>query len=234
MRALEAIVRYDTLDDTELVRRARANDRLAFREIIQRHNRRLYRLVRSMLKDEADAEDAVQEIYLHAFARLGEFRGESALSTWLTRIAVNEALMRLRCRRETAELTEETMSATIVTFPLPVGQNPEEVAARSQISRVLEAAIDELPDGFRTVFVLRTVEQLSTEETAAALGIPEDTVKTRLFRARRLLRTAIGDQFASALTGVFPFAGARCARITEAVMAELFLPNQDPDQGESA
>jgi RNA polymerase sigma-70 factor (ECF subfamily) len=185
-----------------------------------------------MLKDDVEAEDAVQEVYLRAFAHLGDFRSEASLSTWLTRIAMNEALMRIRRRRDTTELTEETMSATVVTFPVPGGQNPEEAAARAQIGRVLESAIDDLPDGFRTAFMLRAVEQFSTEETAAALGIPDETVKTRLFRAGRLLREAIGEQFASALAGAFPFEGARCNRVTEAVLARLCLPSTGSNQGE--
>jgi RNA polymerase sigma-70 factor, ECF subfamily len=218
-----AVLSYEALDDPELARRAGAGDRAAFRAIMQRHNRRLYRVVRSILKDDPEAEDALQNAYLRAFTRLNEFRGDAKLSTWLTRIATNEALMRLR-RRDTAELTEESMNATVVPFPGAAPANPEQAAAHRQISRVLERAIDELPDGFRTVFVLRVVEQLSIEETAAALEIPEDTVKTRLFRARRLLRAALGDQFASALTDTFPFDGARCDRITEAVMARLPVP----------
>ena len=232
MRTGGAALSYETRDEIELARWAIEGDRLAFRAIMQRHNRRLYRLIRSMLKNDADAEDALQEAYLRAFTHLREFRGEASLTTWLTRIAVNEALMRIRGRRDMTELTEEAMSATVVPFPTALGQNPEESAARSQVSRMIERAIDALPDGFRTVFVLRAVEQLSIEETAAALGIPEDTVKTRQFRARRLLRAALGEQFASALTGAFPFDGRRCDRITDAVLARLPSHSAGRDEGE--
>ena len=230
MQWIEAVPPAE-LSEADLVRRARQRDAAAFRSIIQRHNQRLYRLVRSVVRDPVEAEDVVQETYVRAFMGLNEFRGASSFSTWLTRIAFNEALGRLRQRKPMTSLDEftekalEADDATVIPFPLmqPMSADPEHGAARAEIRRVLEQAIDELPAAFRVVFVMRAVEQLSTEETAAGLGIPEETVKTRFHRAKRRLRETIQDQLEGALVDSFPFAGARCVRIAERVLARLGL-----------
>jgi RNA polymerase sigma-70 factor (ECF subfamily) len=212
-------------DDLTLVARAREGDAQAFRVIMERHNRRLYRVARSMMQDESEAEDVVQEAYLHAFAALAGFRGESSLSTWLTRITVNEALARKRRRRPTVALeTVETLqesTAQIIDFPTMTTSDPERSAAQHEIRRLLELAIDKLPEPFRLVFVMRDVEDLSIEETATLLGIRPETVKTRLHRARRMLRETLDQRLAASLKGTFPFAGVRCERITQAVLVRL-------------
>jgi len=215
------------LDDMALVQRARQRDGTALRLIMERHNRGLYRVARSVLGDDAEAEDVVQEAYLRAFTHLESFRGEARLATWLTRIALNEALGRLRARRPSVELnqidTMDDQGASRIVF-LPGARqdgDPEAAAARAEIRRLIERAIDRLPDPFRVVFVLRDIEELSVEATASHLGLRPETVKTRLHRARRLLRHSLDKTLATALTDAFPFAGARCARITQAVLDRL-------------
>jgi RNA polymerase sigma-70 factor (ECF subfamily) len=216
-----------TLPDHALVGLAKRGHAGAFRAIMQRHNRRLYRAARSILRDDSEAEDAVQEAYVRAFTHLAEFRGDAELSTWLTRIIINEAMGRLRRQRPTVELAvldapQENPNARVIPFPLgDNADNPERSAARREIRRLLECAIDELPEPFRLVFVLRAVEEMSIEETASYLKLRPETVKTRLHRARRLLRQKLDAHLASALTDAFPFAGARCARIVEAVLDRL-------------
>lgn len=217
----------DGLDDRALVERARNRDGAAVRLIMQRHNRRLYRVARSVLNDEAEAEDVVQETYVRAFTHLDAFRGEAQLSTWLTRIALNEALGRLRRRRITIGLKDidainDQGEARVIYLPSArQDSDPEAAAARAEVRRLLERAVDQLPDPFRMVFVLRDIEEMSTEETAAHLGLRPETVKTRLHRARRLLRQSLDSTLSSVVNDVFPCAGARCARITEAVLTRL-------------
>jgi RNA polymerase sigma-70 factor (ECF subfamily) len=213
-------------DERNLVERAKSGDQSAFRAIMEQNNRRLYRVARAVMKDDNEAEDVVQETYLRAFSNLSKFRGESSLTTWLTRIALNEALGRKRKQRamvtlETVETAQQT-SAHIIQFPaMSTETDPERTAAQHEIRRLLEHAMDALPEPFRVVFVMRDVEEMSIEEAASQLGIRPETVKTRLHRARRLLRQSLDGQLASTLKDTFPFAGARCARITEAVLSQL-------------
>jgi RNA polymerase sigma-70 factor (ECF subfamily) len=220
--------------DTELVERARCGDEQSFRAIMTCHNQRLYRVARAVLRDEADVEDVVQEAYLRAFAALSSYRQEASLATWLTRITINEALGRKRKQRATVGLDQldapRPASARIIPFPnMSTETDPESSAAQAEIRRLLERAVDALPAQFRVVFVMRDVEEMSTEETAAALDLRPETVRTRLHRARRLLRQALEDQLASTLKGAFPFAGARCARITEAVLKRLGFASSGQD-----
>ncbi len=213
-------------DERNLVERAKSGDQSAFRAIMEQNNRRLYRVARAVMKDDTEAEDVVQETYLRAFFNLSKFRAESSLATWLTRIALNEALGRKRKQREMVTLetveTAQQTSAQIVQFPATTTEtDPERSAAQHEIRKLLERAMDALPEPFRVVFVMRDVEEISIEEAATHLGIRPETVKTRLYRARRLLRQSLGGQLASTLKDTFPFAGARCARITEAVLSRL-------------
>ncbi len=222
------IVAGAELADSELVMRARRGDAAAVREIIRRNNRHLFRAARSVLRDDAEAEDVVQEAYVRAFRALGGFRGDASLSTWLARIARNEALGRLRRRRPTADLeaieaAQRGQGASILMFPTASGGNPESAAARREIRRLLEEAIDELPDVFRPVLVARDVDGLSVEETAEVLGVRPETVRTRLHRARRLLRAALDERLGGALRETFPFDGARCERMATVVLARLGL-----------
>lgn len=213
--------------DAVLVDFARHGEEAAMRLIIQRHNRRLYRTARAILRDDSEAEDVVQEVYLRAFAALDGFRGDSSLSTWLTRIALNEALGRLRRRRPTSGLEAVDAAAArnggdLIMFPgAQPPASPESELARRQIRLLLEHAIDELPEPFRIVFILRDIEEMSIEQTAQHLSIRPETVKTRLHRARRLIRATLSRQVSSAFAELFPFGGARCDRMTERVMRLL-------------
>lgn len=214
-------------EEMELVARASRRDEAAVRAIVQRHNQRLYRLARSIVRNDAEAEDVLQEAYLRGFANLATFRGESALGTWLGRIVINEALGRLRRERPTVELTEKMEAGSVShgeVIPFPGEQiDPERIMAQRQIHSLLEHAIDDLPDAFRTVLVARVIEEMSVEETAELLGLQPETVKTRLHRARKLVRSALEQQIGSALTETFPFAGRRCERMAETVVARLGL-----------
>jgi RNA polymerase sigma-70 factor (ECF subfamily) len=215
------------LADGALIALARGGNEMAFRHIMQTHNQRLYRVARSVLGDDAEAEDAVQEAYLRAFMHLDGFRGEARLSTWLTRIVLNEALGRLRQRRTAVELgavdaVDDTGEARVIYLPSARRESdPESAAARAEVRRLLERAVDRLPPAFRTVFVMREIEEMSVEETAAHLGLKPETVKTRLHRARRLLREALKESLSGALADTFSFQGDRCARITARVLDQL-------------
>jgi RNA polymerase sigma-70 factor, ECF subfamily len=212
--------------EEELLIRARRREEAAVRAIIRANNRRLFRLARSIVKDDGEAEDVVQEGYVRAFTRLGQFRGESSLSTWLTRIVVNEALGRLRRRRKTVDWesveTKRGGEAQIIPFP-SFQPDPERTMAQHQIHQILERAIDALPEPFRVVLVARLVEEVSIEETADLLDLRPETVKTRLHRARQLLRDDLERQVGPMLTDVFPFDGARCERMADVVTARLAL-----------
>jgi RNA polymerase sigma-70 factor (ECF subfamily) len=213
-------------DDAELARRCAARDAAAIRNLVTANNQRLFRTAWSILKDRGEAEDAVQAAYLNAFAHIAEFGGRSSISTWLVRITVNESLGRLRSQRRRQRKLEAEGVAILDDYreALMRGSSPETPdagLAREQLRRLVEQAVDELPVIFRSVFVLRDVEELSVEETAQALDIPEATVKTRLLRARRRLREALAPEVHSALVGAFPFAGADCAAMTDRVMAAL-------------
>jgi RNA polymerase sigma-70 factor, ECF subfamily len=212
------VAQLDSTSDVELVRLARENNGDAFRTIMTRHNRRLYRLARAVVDDDAEAEDIVQEAYVLAFTNLGTFRGEAGLGTWLMRITLNEARRRLRRRRPAVDLAILDSIQGISAQPASADDDPERAAAQREIRRLLERAIDDLPEPFRIVFVMRDVEDMSIAETAALLSLRQETVKTRLHRARLLLRRALAEKLASSLTGVFPFDGMRCARVTDDVM----------------
>lgn len=217
----------ESLSDQQLVSLARQRDEIAVRALTKRYNRRLYRVARSILRNDSEAEDVVQETYVRAFTGLDLFRGEAGFGTWLTRIAMNEALGRLRRRRPTVDWDthgEDRIHAEIIQFPVSASNDPERTMARSEIRDVLERSIDELPDAFRVVFVARIVEDMSVEETAGLLGLRPETVKTRLHRARLLLRDTLEQQLGSALTETFPFGGRRCERMTEMVVLRLCAP----------
>ena len=211
--------------DLQLVRRALGRDETAVRAIIKANNRRLYRLARGILRNDNEAEDVVQETYVRAFTHLAEFRGDASLSTWLSRIAMNEALGRLRRQRpgvELSSLPSGTLEAQIIQFPLlSATDDPERTMAQREIQHVVEAAIDELPEPFRMVFITRVVEGMNVEETADILGLKPETVKTRLFRARTMLRDNVEKKIGPVVMEAFPFAGHRCDRLTEAVLKRL-------------
>lgn len=213
--------------DTELVQRAIARDEVAIRSIMQANNRRLYRLARGILRNDSEAEDVVQETYVRALTHLQDFRGDSSLATWLSRIAMNEALGRLRRQRPGVELSSlppGTLEAQIIQFPnSATSEDPEKTMAQREIQRVVEHAIDELPDNFRIVFITRVIEGMNVEETAEILGLKPETVKTRLHRARTMLRDNVERKIGPVVMEAFPFAGRRCERLTAAVLQRLGL-----------
>jgi RNA polymerase sigma-70 factor (ECF subfamily) len=223
----QAKLDYERLTDPELARLLAMRDRGAVRLLTQRNNQRLFRAAWSILKDRAEAEDAVQSGYMRALAAIDGFEGRSSLSTWLTRIVINEALGRARAARRRRARFDESNVAILDTYREKLmrgsisGSSPDAGVAREQLRAILETAIGSLPQPFRTVFVLREVEGFSVEETAEALGILPATVKTRYLRARRRLQEALAPEVKTALEGTFPFAGADCARMTERVLAAL-------------
>ena len=221
---------YRNLPETDLVVCARAGDREAFGAIMTRCNQRLFRVARAVVRDDAEAEDVLQEAYTRAFGAMAGFRGEAGVATWLTRIVLNEARGRLRRRRHTVDLAEveaAQQSARVLNFPgMTRSEDPEAEAARAQVRRSLEHAVGDLPEPFRLVFMLREVEELSVDETAAHLGLKPETVKTRLHRARRRLREALDTELADVMVGAYPFLGARCVRITRAVLGRIAEPRR--------
>ena len=220
-------------DDVELVRRVASGDVLAFERLLRRFNRSLYRVARAIVKDEAEAEDVLQEAMLRAYRSISTFRADARLSTWLVRIVANEALgrLRLRARRgavlplhpDAPDLAEFVVAAN--EAPPSMQQDPERAAMRSEMHRLLEARIDALPDAFRVVFVLRALEELNVEETAACLGIAPATVRSRHFRARSLLRESLSREIDRAYEDAFEFGGHRCDRITASVLARIAAAN---------
>jgi RNA polymerase sigma-70 factor (ECF subfamily) len=214
-----------TAADTALVSRTAAGDEAAFEALMRRFNQKLFRVARSILKNDADAEDALQEAYLQAYRKMGDFRGDSQLSTWLTRIVINQALMRLRAgKRDRIVLpfTRDDGSETpdpVEELPDDKTESPTDSTLRGEIRRLLEHHIDTLPQPMRTVLVMRDVEDMSVQETADSLGIPAATVRTRLFRARAMLREMLTRDTDTATLEVFGFDGARCDRIVNTVLA---------------
>ncbi len=219
----------DSASDTELVDRIAVRDQAAFERLMRRHNGRLFRVARAILKNDAEAEDALQDAYLDVYRHIGDFRGHSSLATWLTRIAVNHALMRLRKQRRDRVVIpfkanddgQDEAEANIDTKT----ESPSTATLRSEIRRLLEHQIDQLPVAFRAVFVMREVEEMTVEETAEALSIPPPTVRTRLFRARARLREALARDIDLATVDVFGFAGTRCDRIVTRVISRTTAGN---------
>lgn len=211
-------------DDTGLARRIARGDRVAFESLMRRYNRRLYRLARATLHDQAEAQDALQEAYLRAYRAIEQFRGEAALSTWLTRLVLNECLGRLRRearRHNVVPIVRSNTEIAMAATPAPECEEPEKTVGVAQMRALLERKLDELPEHFRTVFVLRSVEELSVEETAQCLEIPPETVRTRHFRAKSLLREALAQEIDLAERDVFEFGGQHCDRTVALVLERL-------------
>lgn len=202
--------------DETLIARIRTGDTGAYEIMLRRYNRRLFRVTRSILRDDDDAQDAMQEAYMRAFTNIGDYRTPGNFGAWLTRIAVNEALMKKRRDRRYTSDEDETTAQE----PAP-GPGTEELAANGELRRLIEVAVDRLPESFRTVFVLRAIEQLSVEETATCLDIPAATVKTRFHRARGLMQQALDHYIDAAGLTVFDFAGPRCDRMVAGMLARL-------------
>ncbi|HEX7088062.1 MAG TPA: RNA polymerase sigma factor [Vicinamibacterales bacterium] len=212
-------------EDLELAHRVAQADHEAFERLMRQNNGKLFRIARSILRDDADAEDALQDAYLDAYRHITSYRGGSRLSTWLTRIVINHALMRLRKDRRDRQLVpfpEQGQTDTAVPEPRDEhAESPDGAAFRAELRRLIERRIDELPEGFRTVLVMRDLEEMSSQEIAECLDIPPATVRTRLFRARAMLRASLARDVDLAATNLFGFAGARCDRIVARVLARL-------------
>jgi len=214
-------------DDAALVARIVGGDLAAFEQLMRHHNTALFRAARAIVRDDADAEDVVQEGYLSAYRHLAQFRADARLSTWLTRIVINHALGRLRARRRdnvVALLDDrppggaEPMEQAMDEDP---HASPEASAMRAELRRLLEKKIDALPLAFRAAFILREVEEMTIDEAAECLGVPAATVRTRVFRARALLRESLAEEMDVVTADVFAFAGARCDRIVARVLERL-------------
>jgi len=224
--ATESLAPVSQVDDSCLAQRVAGGDRSAFEELMRRYNRRLYRLARASLGDEAEAKDALQDAYLSAYRSIGKFRGEATLSTWLSRLVLNACGERRRrsYRRENIVPILSTERAMDLVARVPdSGEQPEQLVARTQIRRVLERKVSELPEIFRVVFMLRSVEELSVEEIAAILAISPETVRSRHFRAKGMLRESLAKEIDLAEANIYEFAGAHCDSIVANVLARLNL-----------
>ena len=208
-------------DDAEIARRVAVGDGAAFEWLMRRHNRRLYRLARATLGNDADAEEAVQDAYLSAYRGIGGYRGESTLATWLFSMVLNECLARLRKSTRRQMLCPMEASDAIENVHANGHEVPETALARAEMRALIERKVDELPADFRIVFMLRSVEEMSVEEIASHLGIEAATVRSRHFRARCLLREALAREIDVAERGLFEFAGLRCDRIVSAVASRV-------------
>jgi RNA polymerase sigma-70 factor, ECF subfamily len=210
------------MSELGIARRIAGGDREQFATLIRQYNRRLYRLARATLRDDAEAEDALQDAYLSAYHGIRDFRGDAAISTWLSRLVLNECLGRIRRGNRRSKVVPLVSSNDEVgRVAEEPARRPERIVARAQMRGILEQKLDELPETFRVVFVLRSVEELSVEETAEVLGIPAATVRTRYFRARGLLREALAQEIDLAERDLFEFGGSRCDRICARVLERL-------------
>jgi RNA polymerase sigma-70 factor (ECF subfamily) len=219
----------DELADEEIVRRVRAGDSALYEILMRRHNQRLYRTIRAILRDDREVEDVMQQAYLNAYLHLDQFKGTARFSTWLTRIAVNQAIRRGR----TADHRHEAITASdsddvFIDHVQAPGLDPEHTMYGQELKGVIEGVLESLPEPYRLVFVLREVEGLSTAEAAECLAINEDTVKTRLHRAKGLLRQQIGGQLGPATNAVYAFHLSRCDRVVEGVMARILSFARQP------
>ena len=212
--------RWSAMDDAQVVSQVVAGQTALFEILMRRHNERVYRVARAILHDEAEAEDVMQQAYVNAYAHLRQFDGRAAFSTWLTRITVHEALARARRRNRYWSIDAQDSGMNSV-IPLRSRDNPERQTVNRELHLLLESAVDALPDGHREVFVLRQVEGLSTAETAECLGISEDAVKTRLTRARAMLRHDLSERIGAVASDTFRFLRPRCDRVVAAVLARI-------------
>lgn len=214
--------------DEEIVRRVRAGERNLFEQLMRRYNQRVYRTARAVLRDDAEAEDVTQESWLRAFAHLDQFEGRSMFSTWLTRIALHEAWSRARRAKRTEDpsmIPEGDLAGAGGGTP-----DPEAHASGREVRSFLESAVETLPDAYRLVFVLREVDGLSTAETAEALQISDDVVKTRLYRARAMLRRELLARAGPGIARTYPFLGRRCDSMVERVMEKIRAVSPDEEE----
>jgi RNA polymerase sigma-70 factor (ECF subfamily) len=215
---LSGIARYGALRDEDIVTQILDGNAALFEVLMRRHNERIFRAARAILRDDREAEDVMQEAYVNAYAHLAQFDGRAQFSTWLTKIAVYEALARAR-RRGRYELMEEAPLEAVM--PRTSRPDPERETFGHELGKLIESAVDNLGDGYREVFMLRQVQGMSTSETAEVLGVSEDVVKTRFSRARHAIQRDLLDRMGSAATTAFTFGQARCDRVVEIVLARI-------------
>jgi RNA polymerase sigma-70 factor (ECF subfamily) len=211
-------------DELTLARRVANGDRGGFELLMRRYNRRLYRLARASLRDDAEAKDALQEAYLNAYRAIGSFRGDATLSTWLSRLVLNECGIRQRRstrRRDIIPLISSEASATETENVADVAEGPDHAAARTQMRSILETKVGGLPEALRVVFVLRSVEELTVAETAETLGLTQETVRMRHFRAKGLLREALAREIDLAESDLYEFGGSCCDAVVASVLMKL-------------
>lgn len=216
MSEVEALPRAVELSDEEVVRRVLDGDTAMYEILMRRYNQRLYRVCRSILRDDAEAEDVMQDTYVRAYSHLSQFEGRAKFSTWLTRIAVYEALARAEKSRRVSAMGDQEMNIEEINK-----LDPEQSASQSEMKEILEEAIARLPESYRTVFMLRMVENASTEETAAILGLTKENVKIRTMRARAMLRKDLSQRIGMTSAETFPFHATRCDRVVNAVMRKI-------------
>ena len=223
-----------TLTDVQIVELVRSGQRALFEVLMRRHNQRLYRVVRAVMKNEQDVEDVMQQAYVNAFVHLDQFEERSQFSTWLIRIALNEAFARRRRMRLVEPVPsgdEESSALDAMRSTLP---DPERQTYAQEIGRHIEEAIDALPEGYRLVLILRDIEGLSTSETGEGLGLGADVIKTRLYRARVMLRRKVTERLGDAAPGVFPFHAPRCDRVVRGVLGRVESSVMEPQHQVSA
>ncbi|MDB5922333.1 MAG: putative polymerase sigma factor [Betaproteobacteria bacterium] len=232
MEAADKTPDRNELSDLEIAQRIASGDRASFEVVMRQCNRQLFRVARAILKDDSEAEEALQEAYITAYVQISAFRGASKLSTWITRIVINESLGRMRKQQRRNVVIpfsehHEDWHAKENTLADDKNPSPEDATLRAEIRALLEQKIDALPIAFRTVFMMRELEEMTVEETADCLGIPAATVRTRLFRARALLREALAREIDIATPDAFAFAGTRCDRIVSTVLNRLTAGDAD-------
>lgn len=221
METIEILERAKALSDEEIVDRVRAGDRALYEIIMRRYNQRLYRIARAILHDDTEAEDVMQDAYVRAYTHLDQFAGRSSFATWLTRIAVHEALTRLRSRKR-HEFVDVTDYDGEISMKMPgKSLDPEQNASTAQMKEFLEEAVLNLPESYRTVIMLRDIEELTTAETAEALDLTEDNVKVRLHRGHGMIRNWLFERIGTRAKEAFPFMGVRCDRVVQNVFDRL-------------
>jgi len=214
--------------DQDVVDRVKAGDTALYEVLMRRYNQRLYRITLAILRNDAEAEDVMQDAYVRAYQHLDQFGGHAPFSAWLTRIAVNEALARLRLRKRNPQLDDSDPDGETTMNMVETAPNPEQSATRAELGRLLEEALLDLPEQYRTVVMLRDIEELSTAETAAALDLTEDNVKVRLHRGRAMARGWFVARVGANVKNAFPFMGARCDRVVHTVFARLATLREVP------
>jgi RNA polymerase sigma-70 factor (ECF subfamily) len=212
------VARFNTLSDEDVVCRILEGDSALFEVLMRRHNERVFRAARAILRDDREAEDVMQEAYVRAYAHLDQFDGRAQFSTWLTKIAVYEALARVKSRGRYELMDEAPLEASM---PIQSSPSPERETFGRELGKLIESAVDNLGDGYREVFMLRQVEGMSTAETAEVLGVSEDVVKTRFSRARHAIQQDLLERMGSAAASAFTFGQSRCDRVVASVLARI-------------